>query len=43
VAVTGRGGTPFIRSHALQGSMRVDEDSGVFDWRGIAPASRIIS
>jgi len=42
VAVTGRGGTPFIWGHALQGSMRVDEDSGVFDWRGIAPAGRII-
>ena len=42
VAITGRRGLPFIWGHALQGSMRADDDSGVFDWSDLAPASRLI-
>ena len=42
VSVGGGRGVPFVWGHALQCSMRADEASGVFDWSGLAPATRVI-
>jgi pimeloyl-ACP methyl ester carboxylesterase len=42
VSVGGGRGVPFLWGHALQCSMRADEASGVFDWSGLAPATRVI-